>query len=42
VTGKEEYSSLDTLSPPGITRQLEYIRAWGGEFVTAVPRIEVA
>jgi 2-polyprenyl-3-methyl-5-hydroxy-6-metoxy-1,4-benzoquinol methylase len=24
-----------------ITRQLEYIRAWGGKFVTAVPRIEI-
>lgn len=25
-----------------ITRQLEYVRAWGGTFVTAVPRLRVA
>jgi SAM-dependent methyltransferase len=25
-----------------VMRQLEYIRAWGGQFVTAVPRVEIA
>ena len=25
-----------------LTTQLEYVRAWGGRFVTAVPRLEIA
>lgn len=25
-----------------VSRQLDYIRAWGGKFVTAVPELEIS